>query len=135
MNRNSARPTAAIEVGRVAECWRYPVKSMAGERLASAPLDRRGLWGDRAWAVLDARNGEITGAKNFPDLMRCAARYTRALSGQDDPAPLEILLPDGSRPARTRHECAGARSTATTGPLTWHRDCDHARLRRSLPSD
>lgn len=38
-------------VGRIAALWRYPVKSMGGEKLAAATLDERGIVGDRAWAV------------------------------------------------------------------------------------
>jgi uncharacterized protein len=37
----------------VAELWRYPVKSMAGESLPSLQLDERGAVGDRLWAVYD----------------------------------------------------------------------------------
>jgi uncharacterized protein len=39
-------------VGRVAEVWRYPVKSMAGEWLAAADLSWQGLAGDRRWAFV-----------------------------------------------------------------------------------
>lgn len=37
----------------VAEIWRYPVKSMAGERLDSCRIDETGLEGDRRWALVD----------------------------------------------------------------------------------
>ena len=45
-------PAGAPVVGRVAEVWRYPVKSMAGERLAAAELSWPGLSGDRRWAFV-----------------------------------------------------------------------------------
>ena len=38
-------------VGRVAELWRYPVKSMLGERRNQLPITARGALGDRAWAL------------------------------------------------------------------------------------
>ena len=41
-----------MPVGRVAALWRYPVKSMAGERLAGATLGWHGLPGDRRWAFV-----------------------------------------------------------------------------------
>jgi uncharacterized protein YcbX len=42
---------------------RWPVKSMAGERLRAARLDGRGLGGDRTHAPLEAGDGgALTGA-------------------------------------------------------------------------
>jgi len=45
-------------VGSVARLWRFPIKSMRGERLNQAELTERGLVGDRAYAVIDVRHGE-----------------------------------------------------------------------------
>jgi uncharacterized protein YcbX len=39
-------------VGRVAELYRYPVKSMAGERLPAADVSWHGVAGDRRWAFI-----------------------------------------------------------------------------------
>jgi uncharacterized protein YcbX len=39
--------------GTVAQIWRYPVKSMAGERLDSCFVAETGLEGDRRWALVD----------------------------------------------------------------------------------
>src|SRR5438132_9123112 len=50
------------EVGRVAAIWRYPVKSMAHESLASAEVTRQGVAGDRRWAFVQP--GKV--ASNFP---------------------------------------------------------------------
>jgi uncharacterized protein YcbX len=52
----------------VAELWRYPVKSMGGERLQDAVIDRRGIPGDRGLYVVDAR-GTILSARNRPRLL------------------------------------------------------------------
>jgi uncharacterized protein YcbX len=41
--------------GTVAEIWRYPVKSMAGERLESCCIAETGLEGDRRWAIVDGQ--------------------------------------------------------------------------------
>jgi uncharacterized protein YcbX len=49
--------------GLVAEVWRYPVKSMIGERLASTLVNDWGVLGDRVWAVRDEVRGGIRGAK------------------------------------------------------------------------
>jgi hypothetical protein len=83
-------------VGRIAEIWRHPVKSMEGERLEHAALGASGIRGDRAWAVRNEERGAIQGAKKIPLLMSCKARYaTEPLANAPAPAP-EITLPDGS---------------------------------------
>ena len=62
-------------LGTVSELWRYPVKSMGGERLDRCLVGLAGLLGDRGWAVRDDRAGEIRGARHFPSLLQCSARY------------------------------------------------------------
>ena len=42
----------------VAAMWRWPVKSMAGERVNAMRLDGRGVGGDRTHAVLYEHKGE-----------------------------------------------------------------------------
>jgi uncharacterized protein YcbX len=82
-------------VGRIAEIWRHPVKSMEGERIARTPLGANGIPGDRAWAVRDEERGGIRGAKKIPRLMECKARYaSEPAPGAPAPAP-EITLPGG----------------------------------------
>ena len=86
-------------VGRIREVWRYPVKSMAGERLESCGVGERGLEGDRGWALRDEEAGEIRGAKISPALMLCAARYREPPTPGAPPPHADITLPDGSRTA------------------------------------
>src|SRR5580698_11288164 len=62
-------------VGRVAELWRYPVKSMLGERRNQLPITTRGPLGDRAWALRETATGRIASAKRFPRLLALHARY------------------------------------------------------------
>jgi len=52
----------------VAEIWRYPVKSMAGEQLQSAKLTNSGIPGDRIVQVRDGR-GRILTSRTHPDLL------------------------------------------------------------------
>jgi hypothetical protein len=47
----------------VAALWRYPVKSMMGEELNSATVGKRGILGDRAFALIDDESGQVVSAK------------------------------------------------------------------------
>jgi uncharacterized protein len=53
---------------KIAQIWRYPVKSMAGERLESALLTPLGIAGDRVVHVEDARGRVIT-SRTHPRLL------------------------------------------------------------------
>lgn len=84
-----------MDVGRVSEIWRYPVKSMAGERVERTHLSALGLWGDRGWAIRDEVTGEIHNAKRHPVLMQCSAVY-REEPRADHIPHVKITLSDGS---------------------------------------
>jgi uncharacterized protein YcbX len=45
---------AQNNVGSVVSLWRYPVKSMMGEELNAPDITQRGLFGDRAYALVDS---------------------------------------------------------------------------------
>lgn len=100
-------------VGRIAEIWRHPVKSMGGERIPEALLGTQGIPGDRAWAVRDETRGGIRGAKKIPALMQCRARY---LAGPDE-AP-EITLPGGETLAADASDAGQRLSEALGTKLT-----------------
>jgi uncharacterized protein YcbX len=57
----------------VAELWRYPVKSMAGERLDGCHLDLSGIFGDRVVQVRDERGRTVT-SRSRPRLLLHRAR-------------------------------------------------------------
>jgi len=57
---------------RVAELWRYPVKSLAGERLQRAGVSANGIDGDRVVHVRDGRGRVIT-ARTHPKLLGLSA--------------------------------------------------------------
>jgi uncharacterized protein YcbX len=59
-----------MQVGTIVEVWRYPVKSMPGERLdGPVRVTPAGVEGDRRHAVLDATTGKILSAKTVPGLL------------------------------------------------------------------
>jgi MOSC domain-containing protein len=57
---------------RIAELWRYPVKSLAGERLERADVTANGIAGDRVVHVTDGR-GRVVTARSNPRLLHLAA--------------------------------------------------------------
>ncbi|ODU01006.1 MAG: hypothetical protein ABS79_02425 [Planctomycetes bacterium SCN 63-9] len=91
-----------LNQGRIAEIWRYPVKSMLGERLTEGEITERGLVGDRAFALLDPETGKVVSAKNprrWPNLFEFRASYQPE---SDRARPVaRITLPDGSILATT----------------------------------
>lgn len=82
-------------VGEVREIWRYPVKSVGGERLDSCTVGSLGIPGDRGWALRDEAVGEIRGAKYLPKLMQYVSRY-REQPTEGKVTHVDITLPDGT---------------------------------------
>jgi uncharacterized protein len=101
--------TLAHAMATVTEVWRYPVKSMAGERLESCTVTDRGLEGDRRWAFIDRspnRDGKWFNIKQHAPLMTYRARLAEGA--------LELVAPDGAavdlrRDLLPRFEAEGAR--------------------------
>ena len=62
-------------VGRIIGLWRYPVKSMGGEVLASVEAGEAGFAGDRSFGVIDVASGALLSAKRVPQLLAGTARY------------------------------------------------------------
>lgn len=86
----------SLVVGKIREVWRYPVKSMGGEKLDECAVESSGIPGDRGWALRDEVAGEIRGAKYLPKLMQCSARYREQPTGGRIPH-VDITLPDGAQ--------------------------------------
>jgi uncharacterized protein YcbX len=61
----------------VAELWRYPVKSLAGERLEEAELRAGGISGDRLFQVQRA-NGRIVDARAHPRMLALHPKLSSA---------------------------------------------------------
>lgn len=74
---------------RITEVWRFPVKSLQGERVAGAQIGPEGLAGDRGWALFDLTTGFGLTARRVPELLFAAGRL-RADGGA------EVVLPDGT---------------------------------------
>jgi uncharacterized protein YcbX len=94
-NRNAdvGRP---ITLGEIAAIYRYPVKSMRGESVATARLGWHGLEGDRrlAFRKLDDRGGfPWLTAGRFPELMRFSP--LRQDGADDESLPTHVRTPEG----------------------------------------
>lgn len=86
-------------LGSVVSLWRYPVKSMLGEELNAAEVTRRGLLGDRAYALVDDADGKVASAKNprkWPGLFDCRAVFAEVPRTGVKAPPVRIALPDGA---------------------------------------
>jgi uncharacterized protein YcbX len=88
----------ATVVGRVAELWRYPVKSLAGERIETAALDAAGIPGDRRFALRSRTTGKILSAK----LPRVGTQLLE-LGATLDPASGVVTITIDGRTVTTAH--------------------------------
>jgi uncharacterized protein len=98
-------------VGSIKALWRFPVKSMRGEKLEAADLTERGLVGDRAYALIDTETGKVMSAKTprlGPNLLGCRAAFVDAPVTGDEHPPVLITFPDG---ASVRSDAADAEAT------------------------
>lgn len=79
-------------LGLISQLWRYPVKSMGGERLESAQVDERGVLGDRAFVVYDSA-GKLASTKATKQV-RHIARLLEFVATTVD-GRVMIRFPDG----------------------------------------
>ena len=82
-------PERMVPSVRVVELWRYPVKSLQGERIDSVAINRNGLEGDRQFAIYDLATGFGLTGRRVPELLFASARLS-------DDGKAEVTLPDGS---------------------------------------
>lgn len=131
---------------RVAELWRYPVKSLRGERLERALIERDGIRGDRKLRV-EGDRGLIT-ARTRPGLLRIAATIGAAgepeLDGEDwrseharhavaRAAPGARLVPTDGAPTGLRFDLAPVLVLTTS--LVAELGVDARRLRANVLID
>jgi len=86
----------------VRELWRFPVKSVGGERIAVATVTDVGILGDRGWGIYDVATETVLTARRTPELLFASA----ALTG----AGVTMTLPDGSQVESMDQTCDDALS-------------------------
>ena len=113
---SNSHPAIGIGVGTVQGLWRYPVKSMAAERLSSADVSWNGVAGDRRWAFVrprSQRNGfPWHTIRENPAMWRYVARLTDP--ARPDKSKVEVVTPTGETllvtdPSLAKEIGAGAR--------------------------
>lgn len=80
-------------IGRVQEINRFPVKSVLGESLSSAPVDSRGILGDRLWAIKN-EDGKFGSGKTTRRFQQMEGLFNFKAKYEWD-SPL-ITMPDGT---------------------------------------
>ncbi|MEV4544477.1 MOSC domain-containing protein [Micromonospora echinaurantiaca] len=100
--------------GRLAQLWRYPVKSMLGERLTAAEVTATGVAGDRGLALVHRETGRVASAKH-PRHWR--GLLTLRASGAA-PGPVRIILPDGRTVSSVDAEVDEVLSRVLGAPVT-----------------
>jgi uncharacterized protein YcbX len=88
-----------MTVGKVAELWRFPVKSLGGGKVDHTEIGPRGVLGDRLWAVRDLEREITASARRIPSLLTASARYVGPLPPDAGPGrvpEVEITFPDGT---------------------------------------
>jgi uncharacterized protein YcbX len=78
-----------VEVGRIAQLWRFPVKSMQGAPVEALEVGAAAVVGDRGWAVADPAAGKVLSAKRWPALLL-------AVAAAEADGTVTITLPDGA---------------------------------------
>ena len=87
------------EGGTVKALWRYPVKSMAGNKIDEALVTEGGILGDRGYAVIDRSNGRVGSAKTpkkWGGLIALAADFVEPPAPDAALPPVCIVWPDGT---------------------------------------
>jgi len=96
---------------RVDQIWKYPVKSMLGDRVQAASLAENGVVGDRMFALRDEQRGAIASARRLAKLSRLGASF------RDDGGAV-ITLPDGSTVATDDGDVSERLSAAIEHPVS-----------------
>ncbi|HUY85779.1 MAG TPA: MOSC N-terminal beta barrel domain-containing protein [Acidimicrobiales bacterium] len=101
------------QVGQVTQLWRFPVKSMQGERVANAQVITSGIEGDRMFALRDAEGGRVLSAKRWGKLLEATARLDGDLA--------VVTLPTGTQVRFGESDAQAVLSQWFGRPVTFER--------------
>jgi len=80
-------------IGKVDSLWKYPVKSLVGEKIETVVLNDRGLDGDRIYAVSSTK-GKLGSGKNTRRFTRIDGLF--AMSARTTKSGVSIKFPNGN---------------------------------------
>jgi len=91
-------------IGVVSGLWRYPVRSLRGERLDSLEVSLDGVVGDRAYGIADPEIGEMVsssqGKRRWRGLVQLSARFD-GVPREDGPTPAVVIETADGRVVRS----------------------------------
>jgi len=102
-----------VELGRVVQLARYPVKSLQGESLEAVEVDERGLRGDRGWAAYTP-DGGIGSGKTTRRFRRVDGLLHQSSALDGGAAPV-LTLASGAR-----HRCGEPGTDAALSAAVGH---------------
>lgn len=97
----------------ISEIWRFPVKSMGGERMEEAEVNQLGIIGDRGWGIFEPSTETVLTARRAPELLFASA----VVAGTG----VAIELPDGTRVNSDDDACDEALSDWLARTVELHR--------------
>ena len=109
-----------MNIRTVKELWRYPVKSMGGESLATVSIGSGGIANDRGWALQESATGKIASAKN-PRAFGALLDYAATVDGDSEDAVVTITGPEGFSVQSSNTHHASALSDVIGRPVTLER--------------
>ena len=116
----------------ILELWRYPVKSLQGERLDAAEVTAHGLQGDRAYGIVDVDTGYVLTGRREPRLLFASAAW--------HDGEVVITGPDGERARRrcraqrvARSVPSKLRAAGAAGTYETQLDFEHEDTARVVP--
>ncbi len=102
----------------ITDIFRYPVKSMKGHALSSALMTKRGIPGDRAWALKDEERGGIKGGKRFPQLLSMTPVFASEPNEQNISPNVSITLANGQVVTSSDKDINAVLSEAVGSPVS-----------------
>lgn len=118
------------KIAVVSALFRYPVKSMLGEKPSELALTTNGTLGDRAWAVREA-SGRIATAKKWPAMLGLRASYDSP-PRPGELAPVTVAFPDGGTLHATDPDASARLSEVLGRPVRLERAKPDERARGEL---